>query len=139
MARDERHPSQVTEDYWLYAYRLSGEYPEQTDNNGKWLIFIPESEIDNVWLTIKAAVEEGRLGSCAKVATSKPNPIAPNPKMKVICVYTYDYTDCEDVRNIRQELRNLGISWKIPYKSDKQTHAGNYSSHGRTRVSEYYE
>ncbi len=50
--------------------------------------------------------------------------------MKVICVYTYDWTDEADVRRVRQELRALGITSKIPYKTDDDTNAGRYSSQG---------
>jgi hypothetical protein len=132
-------PSQVKHEYWLYAERKKGDYPKTTTNSGKWLIFAPISQIDEVWMKIKLATEDGRLGDLAKVATAKPNPIATNPGMKVICVYTYDWTDEADVRRVRQELRALGITSKIPYKTDDDTNAGRYSSQGHKRISKYYE
>jgi hypothetical protein len=39
-------------------------------------------------------------------------------------VYTYDWQDEKDVRRVRQELRELGITQRIPYKSDEETRAG---------------
>lgn len=135
----EPKPSQVKHEYWLYAKRKRGDYPEATTNSGKWLIFAPISQIDDLWTKIKLATEDGRLGDSAKVATAKPNPIATNPRMKVICVYTYDWRDEADVRRIRQELRALGITSRIPYKADSDTDAGRYSNRGHGRISKYYE
>ncbi len=100
---------------------------------------MPSKNIDTVWERIRKATEGGRLGDSAKVATAKSNPIAAGSSMKVICVYTYDWKDEEDVKRIRTELRMLGITWKIPYKSDEDTEAGKYRATGHTRISKYYE
>lgn len=132
-------PSEVTDSYWLLAARKAIAYPAATENSGKWLIFAPISQVDEVWAKIKFATEEGKLGSSAKVATARPNPNATNPNNRVICVYTYDWTDQDDVRRIRQELRQLGIIWKIPYKADDDTYAGKYVVRGDKRISKYYE
>jgi hypothetical protein len=92
-----------------------------------------------VWAKIKHATEDGRLGDSAKVATARPNPHVSDPSNKVICVHTYDWTDEEDVRRIRDELRALGIVAKIPYKTDRDTSAGRYAKRGQRRISKYYE
>jgi Domain of unknown function (DUF1917) len=131
-------PSEVTVTYWLRAERKIGAYPA-AKNRGKWLVFVPVSQVDGVWAMIKLATEQGRLGSSAKVATAKPNPHEVNPDTRVICVYTYDWEDKEDVRRIRQELRYLGITWKIPYKADLDTYSGRYAIQGHKRISRYYE
>jgi hypothetical protein len=135
----EARPSQVTDECWLYAERKKGDYPAATPNSGKWLIFVPISQIDGVWIRIKHAAEDGRLGDSAKVATAKPNPNATDPAMKVICVYTYDWTDKADVSRIRDKLRTLGIVSKIPYKADHDTFTGRYARRGHKRISKYYE
>jgi hypothetical protein len=135
---DEQRPSQVQNCYWLVAERRVGSYPSSTPNCGKWLVFVPVASVDRVWQTIKNATEAGLLGSSAKVATAKPNPNANSPA-KVICVYTYDWTDEADVRRIRQVLRDLGVTAKIPYKADQDTYAGRYVVRGNTRISKYYE
>lgn len=114
------NPSQVMNVYWLFAERKQGKYPPHSENGGKWLIFAPIARIDNMWSKIKSATEEGRFGKLSKVATAKPNFNASDSKTKVICVYTYDWTDKEDVMRIRQDLRQLGITWKIPYKADER-------------------
>lgn len=135
----ENVPSQETNTYWLYAVRRQGKYPKPTAKNGKWLVFVPVRSVDAVWRKIKTATEEGRLGDSAKVATARPNPNAVDVSKKVICVYTYDWTDKEDVMRIRTGLRALGVTCKIPYKSDEDTDKGKYRVAGHTRISKYYE
>ncbi len=130
-------PSEETVLPYVYAQRLQREYPEHTINCGKWLVFVRLSEVDEVWERIKTATEEGKLGSSAKAATAAPNRFDPN--RKVICVYTYDWTDEQDVRRIRQELRKLGITWKVAYKADYDTLQGRYRQTGHRNISKYYE
>lgn len=134
----DSNPSELTDVYWIYAKRKKGEYTESAEKSGKWLIFVPLEELDSIWGKIKIATEDGLLGDSAKVATAKPNPNARDPNTKVICVYTYDWTDEEDVMRVREELKKLGITWKIPYKSDDDTLARKYVIRGNTRISKYY-
>ena len=134
----QTNPSQVTDEYWLFANRKQGTYPPHSENGGKWLIFVPIGRIDSVWSKIKLATEAGKLGEMSKVATAKDNPNATNSITKVICVYTYDWTDEEDVMRIRQELHQLGIARKIPYKADEDTESGKYANQGTKRISKYY-
>jgi Domain of unknown function (DUF1917). len=132
-------PSEVTNAYYVWAKRQKGAYLGQTERTGKWLIFVDASIVDEVWAKIKKATEDGILGDFSKVATEKPNPIAIDSRKKVICVYTYDWTDEKDVKRIREELRRIGITNKIPYKSDEDTLSGKYNATGYKRISKYYE
>ncbi|MHB8146043.1 MAG: putative phosphothreonine lyase domain-containing protein [Vulcanimicrobiaceae bacterium] len=84
------------------------------------------------------ATKDSLLGSSAKVATMKPNPNAASHLTRLICVYTYDVDDEGDCLRVRQVLRDLRVTWKIPYKADADTHAGRYSRNG-VRVSKRYE
>jgi hypothetical protein len=95
--------------------------------------------VNALWDDIKRAVENGHLGGEAKVSTAKPNPLAKNPEKHVICVYTFDAENVEDVKRIRQVLREMGIAQKLPYKSDDATTAGEYEKAGNRRVSTFYE
>jgi hypothetical protein len=124
---------------WIYAIRKKGEYPKPTPRSGKWLIFVKPENVDEVWAKIKKAVEEGKLGDVAKVRTAMPSPLAEDSDTKVICVYTYDWTDEKDVKRIREELRKLGITNKIPYKTDENTLSGKYRITGHRKISKYYE
>lgn len=132
-------PSHVTDRYWLHAFRKKGKYPEATENSGKWLVFVKVNELAEAWERIKKATEEGLLGDSAKVGTMRPNPHGKDTDSKVICVYTYDWTDEADVRRIRENLRKIGIINKIPYKADEDTSKGKYAVRGDKRISKYYE
>lgn len=132
-------PSEVSDVFWIYALRQHGNYPSPTEQSGKWLIFEHHSVIDGVWAEIKRAIEEGKLGERAKVSTALPNLNAANSENHVICVYTYDWTDDDDMARIREELRTLGIIQKIPYKSDEDTFAGKYKVNGQRGFSKRYE
>ena len=46
----------------------------------------------------------------------------------VICVYTRDYTDEEDVMRVEQQLRMIGITGQLSYKPDIYTTLGIYYS-----------
>lgn len=125
--------------YWAYAQRKVGEYPEHTSRGGKWLIFVSSHNLGKVWTKVKGAVEEGRLGSVAKAAGAMRNSHSQNSKAKVICVYTYDWKDHQDVKRIREELRKIGIVRKISYKTDEDTERGIYNANRSEKVSKYYE
>ena len=66
-------------------------------------------------------------------------PARPGVGADVICVYTYDVADEEDCTRVRRALLGLGVTWKIPCKTDADTYASKYSKCGETRVSKRYE
>ena len=135
---DDTRPSKTRDVYWTFARRKTGNYPRATERSGKWLLFVPRDEVDDVWSRVKRALEVGRLGDSAKVSTARPNPNASDPRSHVICIYTHDSDDVADVMRVREELRSLGFVNKIPYKTDEATHAGRYVVRGNKRVSKYY-
>jgi hypothetical protein len=134
-------PSDVTEVDWIYAACRVGSYPPATRRSGKWMVMLEIGQVDAVWARIKAATEEGRLGRFSKVSTAKPSPYAFDPRTKVVCVYTYDSDDVGDVMRVRDELRRLGVTEKIGYKTDEMTMAGKYVVRGAKpeEVRKYYE
>jgi superfamily II DNA or RNA helicase len=139
IAGDDRRPSEVFEQYWIHAERKDPDsYPEHGERGGKWMLFIKTAEIDEWWAKIKAATQSGLLGSSAKVATMKPNPNTAANDTRLICVYTYDLDDERDCLRVRQALRDVGVTWRIPYKTDADTYAGKYAKSG-VRVSKRYE
>lgn len=132
-----KRPMDEHKEYWLWAHRRVGTYPESV-RSGKWMLFIPDTEINEAWDIIRTAVEEGKLGDTAKVATAKLNPNAQDRHIKLICVYTYDAGDKEDVVRVLQTLRDLGFSQGLAYKTDEATLAGEYSFNTTGPVSLYY-
>ena len=125
---EDAQPSTFAGGYWLWAKRRHGRYPEHTECGGKWLVFVSVEDVYRWWATIKHAVEEGRLGGLAKVATALPNRHAVGEHERVICVYTYDGYDKEDAMRVREALRVLGVTWPVSYKPDSATRAGAYGS-----------
>jgi hypothetical protein len=127
-------PMSITEHYWVYA-RCKGRIAKPSERSGKWLVFIDKSRAEEMWDRLARATTDGRLGPSSKCGTARPNPNAPNPNETVICVYTLDFDDREDVMRVREALRELGVTWRIPYKLDSTTNAGKYSVRGDKRVS----
>lgn len=137
-ADDNRKPSQITDEYWLWAHRQQGTYPVSSEEKvGKWLVFVPTSQVNAAWAIIKQAVEQGLLGDTAKVATARSSPLAQSGDEHVICVYTYDWTDEYDVRRIHAVLCDLGFTWPMSYKTDADTLAGKYTKRGYSRIGKY--
>jgi hypothetical protein len=64
-------PSQVKDDFWVWAER-----------SGKYLLFVGAHRIDQVWLQIKKATEDGLLGDSSKCATMRRNPNAADARVK---------------------------------------------------------
>lgn len=125
-SKDRRFPSETEERGWIEVYRKHGAYPDDHPlREGKWLVFISTEDIDRFWRKIRAAVELGKLGNWAKVSTKGS---LRKRKEHVICVYTYDYEDREDVMRIREILRKIGVDWRIRYKSNEDTSKLQYGS-----------
>ncbi|KAK1814923.1 hypothetical protein LTR12_010699 [Friedmanniomyces endolithicus] len=88
---------------------------------GKWMLFPSEANVARVWRLVAEATSEGRLGHTSKVATYQPGETS-----RVICVYTYDFADTEDVRKVLNGLVELDLVSRagsaIYYKCDAYTY-----------------
>ncbi len=129
-------PSKVRDQYWIESENPDGVWSK---DSGKWLLFIPAARIDAAWAVIDQETKAGRLGIAAKAATAMSNPLATSHRMRLICVYTYDFKNLDDIRRVRQRLSELGYTRKIPYKADAATSAGKYTKRGDKKVSLFYE
>lgn len=90
---------------------------------GKWMLLYDSNKIDEKWNVIAKAMFNGKLNaSIAKVAPSG------HPYGHLICVYSYDYKDVNDVMKIRQELFDLGFKDPLDYKADIYTFLGIYEN-----------
>lgn len=128
-------PSQVTADYWVYADGPAAEGADAS-RTGKWLVFVPAGQIDRCWEQIRLATEQGRLGISAKAATARVSELAVSPRMKLICVYTRNWQDQDDVRRVLRQLRGLGVTWRLSYKTDEATLSGVYGTGSAAYVSQ---
>lgn len=96
-------------------------YPGAT-KSGKWLLMnISEENIDALFTKISDGVREGKLGPVAKVGIMTDNGIS---KTFMICIYTKDFTDRDDVERVLRALGRDGLNLippdgkKIGYKAD---------------------
>lgn len=112
-------PSQAFHTYWLQSVSPSVKQNgfSSDDKSGKWCIFLSPKKVDEAWDKIKLAVESDKL-SLAKVATKVS---AEKFKKHVICVYTLDWSDKEELERTRQVLRELGFEKPLKYKRDLET------------------
>ena len=58
-------------------------------------------------------------------------------KLAVICVYSYDWTDQDDVKRVRDQLREMGHEKKLSYKTDEDSRAGKYAATGHKNFAKY--
>ena len=91
---------------------------------GKWMLFPPPDQVDEVWATVAGATTSGQLGVGAKVATRDPDSLG---RDRLIAVYTKDYRDIKDVQRVLSKLINLGLvnqmqDKPIYYKIDAYTY-----------------
>ncbi|EME81552.1 uncharacterized protein MYCFIDRAFT_88096 [Pseudocercospora fijiensis CIRAD86] len=90
---------------------------------GKWMLFPGAADLPRYWRLVATATCRGKLGPTAKSAVFDPQ----DPET-VICIYTYDFTDSEDVRRVLEELVDIGVcsneGRRIYYKCDAYTHLG---------------
>ena len=91
---------------------------------GKWMLFTSRDKAKDTWKRIAKDVTEGNLGSSAKISTLSND----SKQQHVICVYTRDYTDQEDVLRVRMRLRTLGFTRKLHYKADAYTYCNIYAN-----------
>jgi hypothetical protein len=93
---------------------------------GKWMLFCPPAEVNDVWDIVAKATANNELGIAAKVA---PRPVDEDSrKDRLICVYTADFADKADVGRVLQRLRELRLveirGRPIYYKPDAYTYIG---------------
>lgn len=87
---------------------------------GKWMVFAESPKVDILWGKILHWVCTERKKGLAKVSTWKQD------EKHVICVYVDDYTNKEEVNELRAALKKLGAKGKIGFKTDAYTHLNIY-------------
>lgn len=97
---------------------------ETGTTSGKWMLFPSPDDLPRTWRLVAEATAAGKLGPATKVATNDPSSTKPE---RVICVYTFDFTNIKDVRRVLNELGELGLCGPrnqrgIFYKADAWTY-----------------
>ncbi|KAK1753475.1 hypothetical protein QBC47DRAFT_386482 [Echria macrotheca] len=92
---------------------------------GKWMLFPAPGLVNDVWGKIARATTNNELGITAKVETREIY-----EKERLICVYTADFRDKNDIARVLNRLRKLELvrqgGRQIYYKNDAWTELGIY-------------
>lgn len=85
--------------------------------SGKWMLFPEPGNVNEVWEVVTRATINNELGVAAKVA---PRDGQSPTKARLICIYTRDFLDKEDISRVLHRLKDLGLvktsSGQIYYK-----------------------
>ena len=73
---------------------------------GKWMLFPRPDNVNRTWKLVAKGVANGELGMAAKVATDDG---LNDGKGRLICVYTKDFSDLQDVKRVLIRLVELGL------------------------------
>jgi hypothetical protein len=115
--RKSDKPSEDLSCNWHYKKSPSYNGLASTDAAGKWCIFVSPAEVDEEWRKIRDAIENDQL-MCAKVSTALRSMSRDG---HVICVYTRDWADIQDLMRARAVLQSLGFVTELGYKRDIDT------------------
>lgn len=73
---------------------------------GKWMLFPEPADVTEVWRAVARATADGELGIAAKVAPrAKEGP----DKARLICIYTKDFIDKDDLLRVLIRMKDLGL------------------------------
>ncbi|KAI1759253.1 DUF1917-domain-containing protein [Hypoxylon sp. FL1150] len=92
---------------------------------GKWMLFCTVLQVNEIWEIVAKATANNELGIAAKVA---PRLTTDKRTDRLICVYTADFSDTNDVRRVAQRLKQLRLIQSdgrpLYYKPDVYTYLG---------------
>ncbi|KAL8870015.1 MAG: hypothetical protein Q9174_003841 [Haloplaca sp. 1 TL-2023] len=94
---------------------------EYQHTSGKWMLFPYPDDVNACWATVAHATVNRELGIAAKVA---PDAGEGDRGQRLICIYTKDFSDLDDVKRVLERLAELGMVKKgrdIYYKADALT------------------
>ncbi|KAL8711087.1 MAG: hypothetical protein Q9220_004468 [cf. Caloplaca sp. 1 TL-2023] len=109
---------------------LLGKAKEKGFTSGKWMLFPFPDDVNRQWGIVAEATVNRELGFAAKVA---PDGGKGDQEARLICVYTKDFSDLDDVKRVLGKLVELGLAKKkslvgeekmIWYKADAFTELG---------------
>ncbi len=89
---------------------------------GKWLFYVSTGlKVDHVWSLVSRATLQESLGHSTKVSS-----FMGGDRTHVICIYNRDFTNTEEVLQLENRIRAVGIKCQLLYKPDVYTYLGIY-------------
>jgi len=82
---------------------------ERKCTTGKWMLFPTVQDVDYVWSKVAKGTAERELGVAAKVAAMEDGGEGDSGARRLICVYTKDFADAEDVKRVLLGLKAMGL------------------------------
>lgn len=70
------------------------------------MLFIEPAFVNEVWATVARATVKNELGIAAKVG---PRAERGSPKERLICIYTYDFSDRDDIARVLSRMKQLDL------------------------------
>ena len=89
-----------------------------TNSTGKWCIFRDADNVDALWEKVQRGVRQGQF---AAALVSSAAQAASREGRHVICAFTWNWADREDVMRAWQALRDMGVTEELGYKRDIET------------------
>lgn len=108
-----------------YLYAPNSRNFVSTELTGKWCIKCDASSVDDLWAKVCGEIRTYRLFTAL---VSSPHNARAHGGTYIICVFTPDWADEDDVMRARQVLRELGVTEEIGYKRDIETANGVYGT-----------
>ncbi|XP_055954167.1 uncharacterized protein LOC129990898 [Argiope bruennichi] len=133
---------------WIFAHPAGDINCLDDDKIGKWLLFLDnvhrcestgKTLHDYAWQFVEELVTNGVLfdAKCSTVMKGVCE-VYDKSQKGVICCYTPDYTDKQDVKRAADAIRRaVHYPYGMYYKTDKDTGAGRYAHSGQKHVSTY--
>lgn len=98
---------------------------EKGHTSGKWMLFPTPDDVNRIWSLVGTATANGELGHAAKVATDDGGS-GNAATSRLVCVYTEDFLDMEDVRRVLGRLVHMGLVMKKQRKGPMGEERGIY-------------
>ena len=98
----------------------------ENPRGGKWLLFPENHQVEVIWERVLLLLAANRLGNAIKVSGDNKD----CRESYVICIYTSDYENVEDVLRVLTTLWRNGLSSSpiLKYKTDDATKLGVFAS-----------
>ena len=87
---------------------------EHKYGSGKWMIFAPATDVNEMWERIVEALWDGKLGHSAKVSGA----LTDASQSHVICVYVDPFWETAEMERVLAGLRACGVEDAIKFKPD---------------------
>lgn len=89
------------------------------------MLFVEPAFVDDVWATIARATFKNELGLAAKVS---PREERGSTRERLICIYTYDFSDRDDIARVLARMKQLDLVRNGPGRKPIYYKAGSLPS-----------